>query len=286
MRQYVDSRSANIFGVFSGVGWFEFATAEAFREHGIAAQVVGYCERDAVAASILSYMADATHNAAPIWDDIKTLDGNPWRGVVDCIVGGIPCPAYSTTGKHKGNTDWRAWGEDGKGPQYHFLRIIGEMQPAFVFMENVPEYVSGGHFRRLGQGLLDMGYLLPPCIFLSAAALGAPQRRKRVFIAAYRRDTVANAARKRLEIEDVSRHVAECHTELGLFPPEPASEKWDAILSMESPIAPAVEPGFSVVADGMAISGADLLKIGGNGVVPLAAAVAIFFLLDNIFRAP
>lgn len=46
-------------------------------------------------------------------------------------------------------------------------------------------------------------------------------------------------------------------------------------------LAPATEPGFSVVAHGLAVAASDLLRIGGNGVVPLAAAVALDFLLDQ-----
>jgi DNA (cytosine-5)-methyltransferase 1 len=183
----VATRTFNILGLCSGLGWLEFAAAEVLRHRGIRASVVCHCEWEAVTAALLGRLQDTTGDAAPIWDDISTFDSRAWRGVVDCVVAGLPCPAYSCAGKRTGNDDERAWGPDGEsGPQYHFLRVVSEIMPAVVFLENVPLWVSGGHFRRLGDGLLGLGYRIPPAVFLPASAIGASQRRERVYVMAYR----------------------------------------------------------------------------------------------------
>jgi site-specific DNA-cytosine methylase len=37
----------------------------------------------------------------PIWDDVRTFDGRPWRGVVDVVSGGFPCQDISVAGKQE-----------------------------------------------------------------------------------------------------------------------------------------------------------------------------------------
>jgi DNA (cytosine-5)-methyltransferase 1 len=365
-----------ILGVCSGLGWLEFAVAEAFRARGYRARVVCHCEREAVTAALLGRLQDATGDAAPIWDDLSTFDGRGWRGAVDCLVAGLPCPAYSLAGKQLGNDDERAWGPDGEsGPQYHFLRLVEEIRPGLVYLENVPQFVSGGHFRRLGDGLLRLGYLIPPAVFLSAEDVGATQKRERVYVLAYRQDadrwrelaTGAQRADRRGGLDGSREELGECagggqradrsapgcsgyvaesdgllggtervergegmpghgavgrdavggtsermgsaagndeygHTVSGargrgeshrgpsgrlglLYPPGRGhwtDPEWVRVLTVDPSGAAAVEPGFSVVVDGMAVSAADLLRIGGNGVVPMAAAVAFDFLLDEV----
>ena len=66
----------------------------------------------------------------PIWDDVYTFDGRPWRGIVDVVSGGFPCQAWSTAA-HGKNTAKDLWPE--------MLRIVGEVSPRFVFCENVDE---------------------------------------------------------------------------------------------------------------------------------------------------
>ena len=57
-------------------------------------------------------MEDGSLAEAPIWDDLRTFDGRPWRGVVDCIAAGLPCQPYSAAGKQLGHDDERAiWPE-------------------------------------------------------------------------------------------------------------------------------------------------------------------------------
>lgn len=281
--------AVNILGLCSGVGWLEFAVAEVFRARGTRARVVCHCEREATTAALLSRIQSAPSDPLPIWDDLATFDGSPWRGVVDCVVAGLPCPAYSVAGKRLGNIDDRAWGPDGEsGPQWHFLRVVREIMPGIVFLENVPPFVSGGHFRRLGEGLLGLGYRIPPAIFLPASAVGATQKRERVFILAYRKGIFKREPDDKGNSKDFGGRAWGVPSErgggLGLFPPGRGhwiDPEWQQVLEMDATRAPAIEPGFSVVVNGVAVASADLLRIGGNGVVPLAAAVAFNVLLDD-----
>jgi DNA (cytosine-5)-methyltransferase 1 len=49
---------------------------------------------------------------APIWSDVRTFAGRPWRGLVDGIIGGIPCQPHSLAGKRLGADDERdLWGD-------------------------------------------------------------------------------------------------------------------------------------------------------------------------------
>jgi len=72
---------------------------------------------------------------APIWSDLKTFDGRPFKGVVDIIHSGFPCQPFSVAGKRRGGIDERhLWP--------HIERIIGAVEPVWVFLENVPGLLS------------------------------------------------------------------------------------------------------------------------------------------------
>jgi DNA (cytosine-5)-methyltransferase 1 len=87
----------------------------------------------------------------PIWDDVTTFDGKPWRGKVDVVCGGFPCQDISAAGKGAGLSGKRSglWSE--------MQRIIGEVGPRFVFVENSPMLTIRGLGVVLGD-LAGMGY--------------------------------------------------------------------------------------------------------------------------------
>jgi len=115
--------------------------------------------------------------AFPIWDDVQTFDGRPWRGIVDVVSGGFPCQDISSAGKGAGLDGERS------GMWREMARIIGEVRPRFAFVENSPVLTSRGLDRVLGD-LAEMGFDAKWGV-VSAADVGAPHRRDRIWIVAY-----------------------------------------------------------------------------------------------------
>ena len=151
-------------------------------------RAVGYVERDAYAAAVLvARMEDAALAPAPVWDDIATFDGRPWRGAVDIVTAGYPCTPFSVAGRRRGDADPRhLWP--------HVARIIWECEPPFVLLENVAHHLRLG-FPEVAGGLVGLGYRLAAGLF-TAAEVGAPHRRERLFVLAHReRDDLADPAR-------------------------------------------------------------------------------------------
>jgi DNA (cytosine-5)-methyltransferase 1 len=110
----------------------------------------------------------------PIWDDVQTFDGKPWRGIVDVVSGGFPCQDISAAGKGAGIDGERSgmWG--------HMARIIGEVRPRYVFVENSPMLVTRGLERVLGD-LTALGYDTKWTV-MGAADVGANHKRDRIWI--------------------------------------------------------------------------------------------------------
>lgn len=137
---------------------------------------VGYVERDAFAAACLvEGMAQEILDSAPVWDDLCTFDGRAWRGVVDLVSAGIPCQPYSVAGKRKGNDDERAlWPE--------LVRIVRDVEPGFVFIENTPEFIT--HAEPVWRELRGLGFEWEEPLFVTASHVGAIHKRRRVFLLA------------------------------------------------------------------------------------------------------
>jgi DNA (cytosine-5)-methyltransferase 1 len=180
-----------ILSLFSGVGGLEVAVSLAFRR----SEVVGYVERDSYAATaLMARMEEQSMDLAPIFcGEIQDLDGRELRGHVDVVCGGIPCQPYSVAGQQLGNEDDRALWEE-------FARIVGECEPALVFIENTPAFVTGAGFRPLGEELCRLGFEIDTPFFLSAAEVGAPHLRKRVYILAYRNSDGSEGKRRVREL--------------------------------------------------------------------------------------
>jgi DNA (cytosine-5)-methyltransferase 1 len=168
----------------SGAGGLDLGLAIAIPGY----RAVGYVERETYpAATLVARMEDAALDQAVVWDDVGTFDGRPWRGVVDILSAGYPCQPFSVAGKRLGADDPRhLWP--------HVARIIGEVEPPFVFLENVAHHLRLG-FPEVASGLVGMGYRLAAGLF-TAAEVGAPHKRERLFILAIREgDELADPAR-------------------------------------------------------------------------------------------
>ena len=100
---------------------------------------------------LLQRQADGFLPRFPVWDDVRTFDGKPWRGKVDVISGGFPCQDISAAGKGAGIRGKRSgmWGE--------MARIIGEVRPKFAFVEHSPMLTVRGLGVVLGD-LAEMGF--------------------------------------------------------------------------------------------------------------------------------
>jgi len=134
-------------------------------------------EWEAYPASVLcARQNDGLLPPFPIWDDVQTFDGNPWRGIVDVVSGGFPCTDISAAGKGAG-IDGEA-----SGMWREMARIICEVQPRFVFVENSPMLTSRGLGRVLGN-LASMGFDARWGV-LGAADVGANHQRDRIWIVA------------------------------------------------------------------------------------------------------
>ena len=148
-------------------------------QHLFGWRTVCYVEIDRLCQSTLeARIADGHLHDAPIWDDVRTFDGRPWRGLVDYITAGFPCQPYSIAGLGLGEVDERNLWED-------TIRILREVQPRCgILLENVPALFSFDYFRRI---LGDVAQVFPYIggESISAFDVGAPHLRERLWIMAY-----------------------------------------------------------------------------------------------------
>ena len=135
-------------------------------------------------AVLLARQRDRCLPRFPIWDDVRTFDGRPWRGSIDIVTGGFPCQDISAAGKGVGITGERS------GLWKHMARIIGEVRPRYAWVENSPMLVGRGLAVVLGD-LAEMGYDARWGI-VGADDANAPHRRERIWILAYSESTRAN----------------------------------------------------------------------------------------------
>lgn len=108
----------------------------------------------------------------PIWDDICTFDGRPWKGTVDLVSGGFPCQAFSSAARGRNIPEKDLWGQ--------MRRVIGEVRPHLVFAENVSEKA----ILQAQNDLLSDGYN-SKYLKLSAKDVGADHERDRFWLLAY-----------------------------------------------------------------------------------------------------
>jgi DNA (cytosine-5)-methyltransferase 1 len=140
-------------------------------------RTVCYVEREAhAAATLVARMGDKALAPAPIWDDLKSFDGSPWRGRVHIVTAGYPCQPFSCSGLRQGKDDPRHLWPD-------VARIVRECEPEWVFAENVEGHIDLG-FAAVRDELEAMGYSTKAGLF-SAAEVGASHRRNRLFILAH-----------------------------------------------------------------------------------------------------
>ena len=254
----------------------------------------------------------------PIWDDVQTFDGKPWRGIVDVVSGGFPCQDISAAGKGAGIDGERSgmWGQ--------MARIIGEVRPQYAFIENSPMLTSRG-LERILADLAKMGFDAEWGV-LSAADVGANHIRERIWICAKQREFFSHPKHNRIgwgeqqsqSLKEKNGTMADSRCELWS---EGNSAKLDSetqirthssihnqsggsgqvsntnstqfkrrgissgIYSKDSYACDSrwwqTEPDVGRMADGVA-AGVDRLKAIGNGQVPLCATTAWQLLMERL----
>ena len=131
---------------------------------------------------LLQRQVDGILPAFPIWDDIKTFDGKPWGGIAECVCGGFPCQDISLAGGSGEGIE----GEK-SGLWKEMFRVVCEVHPRYVFVENSPAITFRGIDRVLGD-LAVIGYNAKWGVF-SASDVGAKHERIRMFIMANSTET-------------------------------------------------------------------------------------------------
>lgn len=170
----VDSAEITAISLFSGAAGLDLGAEYG----GFITRSVVYVEREAYACEVLASRMDKGDLApAPLWTDVSTFDGRPFRGLVDCVLGGFPCQDISVAGKRAGIEGERS------GLWKQFRRIIEEVQPRLVIVENVARLVKAGLEVVLGD-LAALGFDAEWGT-LRASDVGATHSRDRLFLLAY-----------------------------------------------------------------------------------------------------
>ena len=175
--------------LFAGIGGFDLGLERAGMECRWQVEIDGY------ATSVLAkHWPDVTR-----WGDVRTFPvGNPADWHVDLICAGVPCQPVSHAGKQKGASDERwMWGEA--------LRVVADLSPRFFVAENpigLLNHDRGRTFYGILRAFASVGYVCEWHV-LSAAAVGAPHRRERVWLVAHSDSFSRTAGQSRRACERV-----------------------------------------------------------------------------------
>lgn len=160
--------------LFSGVGGFSLGL-----ERSSLCRTVAFCEIDPFCRRVLA----RDWPGVPCYDDVRQLTRERLAAdgiAVDAICGGFPCQDISEAGRRAGIDGERSglWAE--------YRRLIGELRPRFVFVENVSALARRGLDRVLCD-LAALGYDAEwDCV--GSDAVGSSQRRERLWLLAYPHD--------------------------------------------------------------------------------------------------
>lgn len=153
--------------LFTGIGGFDLG----FERAGM--HCLWQCEIDRYCGEVLTrHWPDVTR-----YEDVRTITRENAESV-DVICGGFPCQDVSVAGKRAGLAEERS------GLWFEFARVISELKPRWVVIENVPGLLSsnqGQDFETVLSALVEFGYGVSWRI-LDAQFFGVPQRRRRVFV--------------------------------------------------------------------------------------------------------
>lgn len=192
-------RTINELALFAGIGGGILGT------HLLGFRTICAVEKEPYCREVLlQRQIDGMLPMFPIWDRVETFRGEPWKGIIDIVSAGFPCQGFSLAGKRLGEKDERnMWPET--------IRVIREVAPRYAFLENVPGLISSGYFGHILQDLAEAGYDAKWCV-LGADDVGAPHRRKRLWILAHS-DSKRGSQQKRVD-EKIRRRTVNSSKEL------------------------------------------------------------------------
>lgn len=233
-------------------------------------RVAAYVETESfVVANLVAAMEKGFMAPAPIWTDLKTLNGRIFRGKIHGIIGGYPCQPFSIIGKQQG-------GGSEKHLWPYISNLIGLIRPSFCWFENVVNHLNIG-YEQVKRELELHGYAVEEGIY-SALESGATHTRERLFILA-----LDHTCRERLQ-----RHAGNDNNKTGrkeqgrpisqasVFPRERGLSQWE----WEQPRTINIKSGMGCTIDGYNFR-EDLLRAYGNGVVEQTAEIAFIDLLKK-----
>jgi len=177
-------------------------------------RTVGYVEWEKYCQKIIEQrIKDGFLDEAPIFGDIdhfiKSGAAKKYAGYVDVVTAGFPCQPFSVAGKKKGQDD-----ERNKWPQT--IQTIRDVRPRFALLENVPGLLNSGYFHEILGSLAESGFDVRwDCI--SAAAVGAPHRRDRLWILAKSQHPDPNGLGSHREEEYFLRGLESNDEQISLF---------------------------------------------------------------------
>lgn len=234
-------------------------------------RTIALCEIEAYAvANLVAKMEAGLLDPAPIWPNLKTFPWAAFRDRVDILSGGYPCQPFSAAGRRNGASDPRhLWPYIANG--------IAVSRPRLCFFENVEGHISLG-LSDVIEDLAGMGYRTTWGIF-SAAEVGAPHQRKRVFILAHSNSKRGQGSERffrdsgsigqRWKDPQENSHIDRWPSLSG----EPQHD-WEPTQT--------VEPSVGRVAHGRSSTLGEQLRLLGNGVVPATAALAFKTLIKEL----
>lgn len=156
----------NVLDLFSGIGGMSLGLERA------GMRTIAFCDSEPFCRDWL----DQQWPGVPCFEDVRQLHAGLVRERVDVIAGGFPCQDVSVAGKGAGIEGERS------GLWVEMFRLVRELRPRWVLVENVPALRTRGADRVLGD-LESEGYTCMPLV-VGADDVGAPHRRKRVWIVA------------------------------------------------------------------------------------------------------
>ena len=281
-----NTETITVLSLCTGYGGLELGLAGALQNpmRVIAVEIEAYA-----LANLAAKAQEGRLAVEAMWPDLRTFPAERFRGCFDFILAGYPCQPFSVASKRQGTDDPRHLWPD-------IARIVEAVEPVWCFFENVPGHLSLG-LPDVYCSLRNMGYKVEAGLF-TAAEVGAPHRRQRLFILAYD----SSGGQQRGEGKQAGQSTLESFCDKWPARPGQPQYEWEEPRLVENTskrrrIQPKEEQtgnqnrgigdagkGQSQSGVGRAVNGTacrvDRLRLLGNGVVPQQAEKAFRELIE------